>query len=312
MAKATKLNSGEAANAGPETPAELLPAGLLRFSEFSPAQKCLCLYAAVMALLLIVVWGVSWFDERTLREVGIWAKPMKFLAGTALFAATTMVLSRVVAPQVGQGRTFQGIAALLIVTSLFEVAYISFQAAWGEGSHYNTRDAWHAMLFGLMAVAAVGLVASQAWLAWEIWQIKKSDTLTPLTLAVLLGLVLTFVLSTISGFMLGGQQPMVGVGLPVFGWHASHDLRPAHFLAVHAQQFIPLVGWWVQRLGLRSSEVAGGPWGRLSGRLSGWFWDRLWDRFWGGRAGIAAVLLFSAAYVAVWLGLSVMGAAGKA
>jgi hypothetical protein len=65
-------------------------------------------------------------------------------------------------------------------------------------------------------------------------------------------------------------------------------------------------------LGLRSSEVRGGPWGRLSGRLSGRFWDRLWDRLWGGRAGIAALLLFSAAYVAVWLGLSVMGAAGKA
>jgi hypothetical protein len=90
----------------------------------------------------------------------------------------------------------------------------------------------------------------------------------------------------------------------VFGWHASHDLRPAHFLAVHAQQFIPLVGWWVQRLGLPAREFGGGTWGRLSGRFEG--------RFWGGRADIAAVLFFSAAYVAVWLGLSVMGAAGKA
>jgi len=83
-------------------------------------------------------------------------------------------------------------------------------------------------------------------------------------------------------------------------------------LAVHAQQFIPLVGWWVQRLGLRSSEVGGGPWGRLSGRSWGQFWCRLWGRCWGGRADIAAVLFFSVAYVAVWLGLSVMGAAGKA
>ena len=253
-----------------------------------------------MAFWLIVVFCLSWVDERTLRGVGIWAKPMKFLAGTALFAATTVVLSRCVAPQVGQGRAFQGIAVLVIVTSLFEVAYISHQAAWGEGSHYNTRDAWHAMLFGLMAVAAVGLVASQAWLAWEIWQVKKSDPLTPLTLGVLLGLVLTFVLSTVSGFMLGGQQPMAGVGLPVLGWHAAQDLRPAHFLAVHAQQFIPMVGWLAQRIGQRERELGGG----RSEKPQGGPW-RSWP-------AIAVVLIFTAAYVAVWLGLSVMGTAGKA
>ena len=129
-----------------------------------------------MLAALGMTYLVSLTDIRTIRDVGVWVKPMKFLAGTAVFAMTTVVLSRVVAPQVGQGRAFQGIAALLIVTSLFEVAYISFQAAWGEGSHYNTRDAWHAMLFGLMAVAAVGLVASQAWLAWEIWNEQKVIT----------------------------------------------------------------------------------------------------------------------------------------
>ncbi len=284
----------------PATPPASTQAGLLRFSDFSTAQKNLCIYAAVMVFLLIVVFGVSLVDERSLREVGIWAKPMKFLAGTALFAVTTVVLSRLVAPQVGHGRAFQGITALVIVTSLFEVAYISFQAALGEGSHYNTRDAWHALLFGLMAVAAVGLVASQAWLAWEIWQVKKTDPLTPLTLAVLLGLVLTFVLSTVSGFMLGGQQPMAGVGLPVLGWHAAQDLRPAHFLAVHAQQLIPLVGWLVQRIGQHRRGGWGGPTnGSIGGR-------------WDGRAAIAVVLFFCAAYVAVWIGLSVMGTAGRA
>ncbi len=299
MAEIPNSNADKACNAAPKNSPEFLQARLWHFSEFSTAQKCLCLYAAVMALLLIVVFAVSLVDERTLREVGIWAKPMKFLAGTALFAATTVVLSRLVSPQVGHGRAFQGITALVIVTSFFEVAYISFQAALGEGSHYNTRDTWHAMLFGLMAVAAVGLVASQAWLAWEIWQVKMTDPLTPLTLAVLLGLVMTFVLSTVSGFMLGGQQPMAGVGVPVLGWHAAQDLRPAHFLAVHAQQLIPLVGWWVQRM----AQHRRGGWGGPTNNSIGGRWD--------GRAAIAVVLFFSAVYLAVWIGLSVMGAAGK-
>jgi hypothetical protein len=58
---------------------------------------------------------------------------------------------------------------------------------------------------------------------------------------------MTFVLATASGFLLGGQQPPAGVGLPVLGWHIDGpDARPAHFLGVHAQQLLPLFGWLLQ------------------------------------------------------------------
>jgi hypothetical protein len=69
-----------------------------------------------------------------------------------------------------------------------------------------------------MAVAAVGLTFSQAWLAWEIWQEQKGADLRVETLGVILGLTMTFVLSTISGFMLGGNQPPSGQGIPIVGW----------------------------------------------------------------------------------------------
>lgn len=62
------------------------------------------------------------------------------------------------------------------------------------------------------------------------------------TWGVIIGLVLTFMLSTSSGFMLGGNQPPAGQGLPLVGWHLWKDIRPAHFLGVHAQQLIPLWG----------------------------------------------------------------------
>ncbi len=207
----------------------------LGWAGLSAAQKNLCIYGLLMATLLLPTYALSWIDLRTLREVGIWAKPMKFMAGTALFALTTVWLCSLVPGQVGHHPSFPWIAALIIVTSLFEVVYITYQAAQGEGSHYNTFDPVRAILFGLMALAAVGLVASQAWLAWVIWQGVKVAVLSPTTWAVLLGLALTFVLSTVSGFMLGGKQPPAGVGWPVVGWHTWQDLRPAHFLAVHAQ-----------------------------------------------------------------------------
>ena len=247
----------------------------LGWHGLSASQKTLCLYGVLMAAVLLPTYALSWVDARTLREVGIWAKPMKFMAGTALFALTTVWLTTLVPGQVGHEPSFQWIAALIIVTSLFEVVYITYQASLGEGSHYNTSDPVRAILFGLMAVAAVGLVASQAWLAWVIWKALGTTVLTPTLLAVLLGLVLTFVLSTVSGFMLGGRQPPAGVGWPVVGWHTWQDVRPAHFLAVHAQQFIPLAGLLAERIG--------------------------------GQAAMPSVLAFTSIYIAAWFALSWMG-----
>jgi hypothetical protein len=255
--------------------AEALGCSVMGWSGLSTAQKILCGYGLLMALVLLPTLALSWVDERTLREVGIWAKPMKFMAGTALFALTTVWLSTLVPGQVGHDPSFPWITALIIMTSLFEVVYITYQAARGEGSHYNTTDPVRAMLFGLMAVAAVGLVASQAWLAWVIWKAMGTAVLTPTILAVLLGLVLTFALSIVSGFMLGGRQAPAGVGLPVVGWHTWQDLRPAHFLAVHAQQFIPLAGILAERMA--------------------------------GQAAMPAVLAFTSAYIVAWVALSWMG-----
>lgn len=57
------------------------------------------------------------------------------------------------------------------------------------------------------------------------------------------GLVLTFVLGASVGGLLSGLQPPETVALPVIGWSmAGGDLRPAHFLGIHAQQALPLVG----------------------------------------------------------------------
>jgi hypothetical protein len=101
--------------------------------------------------------------------------------------------------------------------------------------------------------------------------------------SVVWGLALTFVLATISGFALGGLQPPAGQGLPVVGWHLSGgDVRPAHFLGVHANQLLPL-------------------WGLVLMRLSGV------------QPRVAMVLLYTgvALYVLAWAWLSVSALAGR-
>ena len=120
-------------------------------------------------------------------------------------------------------------------------------AATGDCSHHNVSDPFHAAMFGLMAVAAVVLTATQALLAWLI----ARHSLAPHTVfghSVVIGLLLKFALRTVSGFLLGGQHPPAGVGLPVVGWQLGQaDARPAHFMGVHAHQWIPMAGWLLQR-----------------------------------------------------------------
>jgi hypothetical protein len=208
----------------------------------SLTSKFLVGFALLMLITLTLTYIWSLNDHRLIRDVGVWVKPMKFMASTALFALTTVWVLKVAHSHVDQTYAYDWIVALLVATSLFEVVYISYQASQGAGSHYNVSDSFHAFMFGVMAIAAVGLTASQAWLAWEIWKEQKSADIPVETLGVIIGLVLTFVLSTISGFMLGGNQPPAGQGLPIVGWHFYKDIRPAHFLGVHAQQLIPLWG----------------------------------------------------------------------
>jgi len=207
-------------------------------------QPTLARYGLAMLVLMLPTLLALGLDERLIREVPVWIKPLKFMASTALFAFTTAWFMPLVPAAIRQSRSTKWMVWTLISTSAFEVAYISFQAGMGSGSHYNIADSFHAVMYGLMAMAAVLLTATQAWLGWQIFRATRSSTPSVFVLSVIAGLSLTFVLSVISGFALGGKQPPAGEGWAFLGWHMQGgDGRPAHFLAVHAQQLIPLMGY---------------------------------------------------------------------
>lgn len=217
-------------------------------AECARRHRALTIYAFLMIGLMVPTLVLMAFDERTTREVGVWAKPLKFMASTALFALSTAWFMGLLPEHVRTSPANRAMAWTVILTSAFEVVYISIQGALGGTSHYNVADAFHAAMFGLMAVAAVMLTGTQAFLAWQIFADGTERPRPVATQAVIVGLVLTFVLATATGFMLGASQPPAGVGLPIVGWHLTGgDVRPAHFLGVHAQQFIPLAGFLFQR-----------------------------------------------------------------
>lgn len=207
-------------------------------------QPLLARYGLAMILLMLPTLLAISLDERLIHEVPIWIKPLKFMASTALFAFTTAWFLPLLPATITQSPSMRWMVWTLIGTSFFEVAYISFQAAMGSGSHYNTADSFHAAMFGLMAMAAVLLTATQAWLGWHIYRANRHLMPSVFILAVIAGLMLTFFLSVVSGFALGAMQPPAGEGIVFLGWHLQGgDGRAAHFLAVHAHQWIPVMGY---------------------------------------------------------------------
>jgi len=212
-------------------------------AELMRREQRLALFGFTLFALLVplaLAWGL---DERTLRGANVWLKPMKFALSLGLFALTTAWLLGHLSPAARRLRAVDVIVWVLIGSASFELAYITLQAGLGRGSHFNVGDTFHALMYSLMGMGALALTATQPALAWLLLRHADRRRAPAYRLAVVIGLVLTFVLGAGVGGLLSGVQPPEAAALPIVGWSmAGGDLRPAHFLGIHAQQALPLIG----------------------------------------------------------------------
>jgi hypothetical protein len=123
-----------------------------------------------------------------------------------------------------------------------------------------------------MGVGAVLLIAMPVAVAWVA---RTDPAIGPMTrkgiwwgavVSFGLTLIVAGTLSSQSGHYIGTPVPGAAT-LPFFGWSAEvGDLRPAHFLALHVFQVLPLVGLWADRQGRGGRAVVGvaGLWGVLT------------------------------------------------
>ena len=224
-------------------------------TELFRRERRLALFGFALLAMLVPLALAGALDERTLRGANVWLKPMKFALSLGLFALTTAWFVGHLLPASRRLRALDWIVWVLIGSASFELAYIALQAGLGQGSHYNVADPVHGALYGLMGLGAMALTATQPALAWLLLRHADPRRAPAYRLAVLIGLVLTFVLGASVGGLLSGLQPPETAALPVIGWSlAGGDLRPAHFLGIHAQQALPLVGLVVAGVKARSAS----------------------------------------------------------
>jgi hypothetical protein len=226
---------------GPPTLAGVLP-------ELFRRQPALAWLGILFLALLVPTLVMAGADPRMLDGEEIWAKPAKFEASLGLYALTLAWMFGYLEPAARRGAAASWIVAVVWITALFEMSYIAFQASRGERSHFNFTDAFHATMYNAMGIAAVLLVTSSTVLAVQIARRPAPGLRAPFRDAVVIGLIFT----TLLGGGVGGYMGSHGshwtsaagadTGLPLFSWSTrAGDLRPPHFLGIHAQQLLPLL-----------------------------------------------------------------------
>ena len=228
----------------------------------APARPMVILTAVSLAFLATcLLW--AGFDNRMINGTVVWAKPLKFSISFAVLFATMALVEPYFSPGWRNGRMFAGIAMAMAAAMLLEMLYMILQAAQMQTSHFNTATPFTAIMYAVMGVGAVTLVVGVGLMGWAALRDKDASFGPGLRAGVAWGFILSFVLTMITagtmsssaGHFIGTPGPGAAV-FPLMGWSASvGDLRPAHFVSLHAMQVLPLMGLWVDRSGKRAGLV---------------------------------------------------------
>jgi len=214
---------------------------------------------SIALLGIAVLWGQ--FDTRVLDDVAVWAKPAKFALSFIVHFGTLAIIVAALSEKSRRHLSIVVAGGVMAVAFLAEMAYIFFQAAQAEHSHFNFSTSFHQVMYAWMGVGAVLLVAMPIVVAWMA---RRDSAIGPATRAgIWWGALASFTLTIIvAGYLSEQSGHFVGLPsdpprvLPVLGWSTEvGDLRPAHFLSLHVLQLLPMIGLWIDRTGRGSAAI---------------------------------------------------------
>ncbi len=219
----------------------------------APARHALALML-IIAVPALFAYGL---DDRLIDGVSVWSKPLKFQAAIAVHFATLLLLAPLLSSNARQSRLLSRSMLAAAAMAVLEIAYITLQAARGRASHFNIETPIEQALYSLMGVGATIMVVGSAIFGWLVWRSRPaSDEQAGLRTGAALGLIIGSILTLVIGGYLGSQAShWIGgdltdaTGMPLTGWSTTGgDLRPAHFLATHMMQVLPVVGLLADRV----------------------------------------------------------------
>ncbi|GIH06475.1 hypothetical protein Rhe02_45420 [Rhizocola hellebori] len=227
-------------------------------TAFGGSRALVYLTALMAALTLVTVVGPV-ADDRMLLGQPVWLKPFKFAVSFVVYGLS---LAWLMAHLRRGKRVAKWSANVIAVTSVLEVGLITFQAARGRSSHFNTSSMLDEVVWRAMGATIVVLWLATAVIAVLVWRDGMPDRAG--TWTVRLGMVLLLA-GLLQGFfmviprpeqialdeqgvdtLLGAHAvgvPDGGPGMPLTGWSTTGgDLRIGHFIGIHGLQAILLFG----------------------------------------------------------------------
>jgi hypothetical protein len=206
------------------------------------AGAALCLAALIAPTLVAMT-----LDGRTLAGVNVWHKPLRFEVALTVYLATLAWFAGWLPQGVTATHWYRIYSACVVGAVAAEMIWIGGAASLGIASHFNESSPILAWTYRLMGGLAVLLTSSSLVYGLLILRNRNSRLDPAFKLSVVLGLVLTFVLTVaVAGYMANSGGHFVGSsstnapGAPLMG---CGDLRVAHFFATHAMHFIPAFGF---------------------------------------------------------------------
>ena len=211
-----------------------------------------------MLLVTLLAYGL---DERMLRGVNIWSKPVKFALSFGLHLATLLWLVSLLTHEAQQYVSTRLAILAASVASVIEVFYVALQSARGRASHFNFETQLESLMYyGVMGSAALVIVLATFALGVSVLRNPKPSLSMGLLMgagwgAIFCAVATLIVAGALASGRFSGAGPWIGSirtdagGLPIVGWSRSvGDLRVPHFFATHLIQALPLVGWLVDQL----------------------------------------------------------------
>ncbi|MBX2805892.1 MAG: hypothetical protein KTR19_07965 [Hyphomicrobiales bacterium] len=203
----------------------------------------------MIALIIPTLFAMA-LDSRTLLDVNVWEKPLKFQVALAVYLLTLAWYSKWVRQSLLRKTWYRIYSGLVVFCVAAEMVWLMGASANGVPSHFNFTSALTLIAYQIAGLFAVTLLTPTALYGIMIWRHDASGLAPAMRAAFGSGLILTFVLTIIfAGYLADGTSHFVGgnlsdaEGVPVMGWaRDGGDLRVAHFFATHALHFIPLAG----------------------------------------------------------------------
>jgi len=220
-----------------------------------PQRDHLFRSGVVLLALVPLLAALAGLDDRSVFGQSPWSKPVRFALSLGFYGITMALAARWLLART-RVPGWRLLSPVLLGTLVFEITWITVQAARGVDSHFNERTAFEGLMFSLMGLGASIMSLAVVWLALVAGRLALAASASRdrlISLGIALGFAGSGLLLPWTGEALvdaGRSQSAVeaAMTLPLLGWRLDgSDPRPAHFVAAHLMQALPLAAVWLAR-----------------------------------------------------------------